>query len=53
VQLADEAEMSAVNKDTLFIEQDNIPDGGRGGILEAESAEVELTLANAMHQLNA
>ena len=53
VQIAGVAETSPINKDTLSIEQDGIPDGGRSGILEPESAEVELTLANAMHQLDA
>jgi len=52
VQIAGGAEMSVIKKDALFIEQDGIPDGGRSGILEPESTEVELTLANALHQLD-
>jgi hypothetical protein len=39
--------------DTLLIEQDGIPDCGRSGILDAELREVELPLANSMHQLDA
>src|SRR5471032_2884241 len=45
--------MLLINMDTLLIEQDSIPDGGRCSVLEPESAEVELPLANAMHQLDA
>ena len=41
VQIVGGAEMSLINKDTLFIEQDGIPDGGRSGILESENTEVE------------
>ena len=52
VQIADGAEMPSINKDTLFIEQDGIPDGWRSGILESKSVEIELTLANAVHQLD-
>ena len=53
VQIAGGVEMSSINTDTLLIEQDDIPNGGRCGILEPESTEVELTLANAVHQLDA
>ena len=53
VQIAGEAETSSINKDALFIEQDSIPDSWRSGILEFERGEVELTLANAVHQLDA
>jgi len=53
VQIAGETETSPVNKDSLFIEKNSIPDGGRSGIFESESPEVELPLANAVHQLNA
>ena len=42
-----------INMDTLSIENDSIPDGGRSGVPEPESGEVELALANAMHQLDA
>jgi len=34
--------------DTLLIEQDSIPDGGRFGVLDPESAKVELPLANQL-----
>ena len=50
VQIAGSAEMLLINMDTLLIEKDNIPNGGRCGVLEPESAEVELPFANAMHQ---
>jgi hypothetical protein len=53
VQIAGSTEMLLINMDTLLIEQDSIPDGGRCSVLEPESAEVELPLANAMHQLDA
>ena len=52
VQIAGEAKISSINKDTLFIEQDGIPDGGRSVILEPESTEIELTLANAVDRLD-
>ncbi len=39
--------------DTLSSRQDRIPYGWHSGILEAELREIELALANAMHQLNA
>ena len=52
VQIASSAEMLLINMDTLSIEKDSIPDGGRCGVLEPESAEVELPFANAMHQLD-
>ena len=42
-----------IGTDTVSIGQDSIPDSGRSGILEAELREIELTLANAMHQLHA
>ncbi|SOE68322.1 hypothetical protein SAMN05446635_3273 [Burkholderia sp. OK233] len=45
--------MFFIGMDTLSIEQDSILDGGRCGVLEPESAEVELPLANAMHQFDA
>jgi hypothetical protein len=53
VQIASSAETLLINMDTLSIEKDSIPDGGRCGVLEPESAEVERPLANAMHQLDA
>jgi hypothetical protein len=52
VQIASSAETLLINMDTLSIEKDSIPDGGRCGVLEPESAEVELPFANAMHQLD-
>ena len=42
VQMAGLAEILSVNMDTLSVEQDGIPDSGRGGILEPGSGEVEL-----------
>lgn len=53
VQIAGSAEMFRINMDTLLIEEDGIPNGGCCGVLEPESAEVELPLANAVHQLDA
>ena len=53
VQIAGGVEMSSINADALFIEHDGIPDVERSGILEPESTEVKLTLANSMHQLDA
>jgi hypothetical protein len=44
--------MLLINMDTLSIEKDSIPNGGRCGVLEPESAEVELPFANAMNQLD-
>ena len=41
VQIAGGAEICSINKDTLFIEQDRIPDRGHSGILGPESTEVE------------
>ena len=53
VQIAGETETPLINKDFLFIEQDSIPDGERSGIFESKNPEVELPLANAVHQLDA
>jgi hypothetical protein len=53
VQIAGGVEMSSINMDALLIEQDRIPDVERSGIPEPESTEVELTLANAVHQIDA
>jgi hypothetical protein len=53
VQIGGVAEISLINMDTLLIKQDNIPDGGRSHVIERESGEIELPLANAMHQLDA
>ena len=47
------AEMLPIDMDALSIEQDGIPDSGRSGIFEPDHGEVELTLANAMHQFDA
>lgn len=47
------AEMLPINMDTLLIKEDSIPKEGRRGVLEPESAEVELPLAHAMRQLSA
>jgi hypothetical protein len=53
VQTAGEVETSLIREDALFIEQDSIPDCRCSSILESESAEIELTLADAVHQLDA
>jgi hypothetical protein len=53
VQMALLAETIPIAMDTLSIKQDGIPDSGRSGIFEPEHREVELTLANAMHQFDA
>ena len=53
VQITGSAEILLINVDTLLIERDSVPDGGRCSVLEPESAEVELPLSDAMHQLNA
>jgi hypothetical protein len=52
-QIGGVAEMFLIDMDTLSIEQDCIPDKGGSGVLKRESGEIELTLANAMHQLDA
>jgi len=49
MQIARRVKRVPINKDTLFIKQDS----WRNGILESESTEIELTLANAVHQLDA
>ena len=53
VQIEGVAEMFLIDMDTLLIEQEKIPDGGRSDVLDRESGEVELPLANAMYQLDA
>jgi len=53
VQMACLAEMFPINMDTLSIVRDRIPDSRRSGIFEPEHGEVELSLANAMHQFDA
>ncbi|MGF6979876.1 hypothetical protein QFZ94_008393 [Paraburkholderia sp. JPY465] len=53
VQIGSVVEIIFRDLDTLSIEQDGVPNRGRGGIAEPERAEVELRLANAMHQLDA
>ena len=53
VHMACLADTFPIDMDTLSIEQDGIPDSGRSGIFEPEHGEVELTLANAMHQFDA
>ena len=53
VQIGGVVENIFIDLDTLSIEQDSIPDGGCSVIFEPEGAEVELILANAMHQLDA
>lgn len=44
---------SILNMDYSLIEQEGIPDSGRRRVIEPESAEIELPLANAVHQLDA
>jgi hypothetical protein len=46
VQIAGSTKILLINMDTLLIEQDSIPDRGRCGVLEPESAEVKLPLAS-------
>jgi hypothetical protein len=53
VQIGGVTDMFLIDMYTLSIEQDGIPDGERSGVLKRESGEIELTLANAMHQLDA
>ena len=53
VQTGGEAETFPIYKDALFIERDGIPDGRYSSILEPESAEIEVALADAVHQLDA
>jgi len=53
VQIGSVVEIIFIDLDTLSIEQHGVPNRGRGGIAEPERAEVELRLANAMHQLDA
>ncbi|MGF6736166.1 transposase-like protein [Paraburkholderia youngii] len=53
VQIGSVVEIIFIDLDTLSIEQDGVPNRGRGGIAEPERAEAELRLANAMHQLDA
>jgi hypothetical protein len=53
VQIAGSAEIFLISMDTLLIEEDSNPNGGCCGVLEPECAELELPLANAMHQLDA
>jgi len=53
LQIGGVAGVFLIDMDTLSIEQDNIPDGGYSDVLERESGEVELPLANAMYQLDA
>ncbi|RKE26154.1 hypothetical protein B0G76_7762 [Paraburkholderia sp. BL23I1N1] len=53
VQMAGQAEIFPIDMDTLSIEQDSIPDSERSCIFKPEHGEVELTLANAMHQFDA
>jgi hypothetical protein len=38
VQIAGSVEMLLINMDTLLINEDGIPNGGRCGVLEPESA---------------
>ena len=53
VQIGSVVEIIFIDLDTLSIEQHGVPNRGRGGIAEPERAEVELRLANAIHQLDA
>lgn len=53
VQLGCVSALSFINMDTLSIEEDSVPDRGGSGVIKRESGEVELSLANTMHQLDA
>ncbi|MFL9915820.1 hypothetical protein PQR75_10560 [Paraburkholderia fungorum] len=53
VQMACLAEMLPIDMDALSIEQDGILGSGRSGIFEPDHGEIELLLANAMHQFDA
>ena len=53
MQLSGRAEMFSIDMDALSIEQDGIPDSDGSGIFKPEHGEVELILANAMHQFDA
>ena len=53
VKIGGVPEMFLIDMDSLSIEQDSIPDGELSGVLKRESGEIELTLANTMHQLDA
>ena len=53
VQISGLTEIFPIDMDILSTKQNGIPNSGRSGIFEPERGEVELTLANAMHQLDA
>jgi hypothetical protein len=53
LQIGGLVEIFFIAKDTLSLEKNSIPDSGRYGSFEAELSEIELALANAMHQLDA
>jgi hypothetical protein len=53
VQIGGLAEKFPIVMDNLAIEQDSIPDGRHSGIFDPGTGEVELPLANAVHQLDA
>ena len=52
MQIGGPTEKFPIYKDTLSIKTDCIPDGRRSGIFEPGNGEVELPLANAVHQLD-
>ena len=52
-QISGLTQIFPIDMDTLSTKQNGIPTSGRSGIFEPERGEVELTLANAMHQLDA
>lgn len=53
VQIAGDSEGCRINKDAVLIERNGIPESRRSGIPDPECAEVELPLANAVHQFDA
>jgi hypothetical protein len=53
VKMAVRTEIFSIDMDTLPIDQDGIPDSARSGIFKPEHGEVELAIANPMHQFDA
>ncbi|PRX19689.1 hypothetical protein B0G75_13624 [Paraburkholderia sp. BL18I3N2] len=53
VQMAGQIKFFPIDMDTISIEKNGIPDSERSGIFKSEHGEVELPLANAMHQFDA
>ena len=53
VRMAGQVKFFSIDMDTISIEKNGIPDSERSGIFKPEHGEVELPLANAMHQFDA